>query len=111
MPFQSTVPEAASVDPTSPPISACEDEEGSPEYQATRVQVIAQITPAKTMPRVEPPGGSSTRPEPTVLATSAPKCAPMKLPIAAMPSATLGVSARVEMLVAIAFAASWNPLV
>ncbi len=30
---------------------------------------------------------------------------------AAMPSATRGVSARVETAVAIAFAASWKPLV
>ena len=35
----------------------------------------------------------------------------MKLPIAAMASATRGVSARVLTLVAMAFAASWKPLV
>ena len=51
------------------------------------------------------------RPLPTVLATLAPKNEPMQLPTAAMPSATRGVSARVETDVAIAFAASWKPLV
>jgi hypothetical protein len=50
-------------------------------------------------------------PLPTVLATLPPKCAPTKLPMAAMPSATLGVRARVDTLVAMAFAASWKPLV
>ena len=35
----------------------------------------------------------------------------MRLPTAAMPRATRGVSARVETLVAIALAASWKPLV
>ncbi len=76
-----------------------------------RFQAIAPITPAKTMPRLDTPVGNSTRPLPTVLATSAPKWAPMKLPTAAMARATRGVSARVEMLVAIALAASWKPLV
>ena len=48
---------------------------------------------------------------PTVLATSWPRKAPTKFMIAAMISATRGVRARVETEVAIAFAASWKPLV
>ncbi len=48
---------------------------------------------------------------PTVLATSWPRNAPTKFMIAAMISATRGVSARVETEVAIALAASWKPLV
>jgi phosphate/sulfate permease len=48
---------------------------------------------------------------PTVFATSCPRNAPMKFMTAAIPSATRGVSARVDTEVAIAFAASWNPLV
>src|SRR4029079_5143280 len=99
------------VAPTSPPNSACEDEEGSPKYQVSRFQPIAPITPAKTTPRLARPGGRLTRPSPTVLATLAPKWAPTKLPSAAMSSATPGVSARVEIEVAIALAASWKPLV
>ena len=35
----------------------------------------------------------------------------MELPTAAMPRAMRGVRARVETHVAMAFAASWNPLV
>ena len=50
-------------------------------------------------------------PLPTVSATFVPKNAPKRLATAAMTSATRGVSARVETEVAIAFAASWKPLV
>jgi hypothetical protein len=46
-----------------------------------------------------------------VLATSTPRYAPTKLRMAAIASATLGVRARVETEVAMAFAASWNPFV
>ncbi len=47
----------------------------------------------------------------TVLATFWPRKPPTKFITAAMAKATLGVSARVEIDVAMAFAASWNPLV
>ena len=50
-------------------------------------------------------------PEPTVLATFAPRNEPSRLNTAAMASATRGVSARVDTEVAIALAASWKPLV
>ena len=46
-----------------------------------------------------------------VLATSVPSKAPTKLRTAAIISAMRGVSARVDTEVAIALAASWNPLV
>ena len=116
MPFQSTVPSmpktvAQRVEPTRPPMRAWDDEEGRPKYQVMRFQQIAPTTPAKTTPSAARPVGSETTPLPTVLATLAPRWAPMKLPIAAMPSAMRGVRARVETLVAMAFAASWKPLV
>ena len=47
----------------------------------------------------------------TVWATFWPRNAPTKFMTAAMASATLGVSAPVETEVAMALAASWNPLV
>ena len=72
---------------------------------------MAPSTPAKTMPRPGMPRGGSIRPLPTVAATLAPKWVPMKLPTAAISSATRGVRARVLTLVAIALAASWKPLV
>jgi hypothetical protein len=73
-------------------------------------QAIAPKSPAitMTMPCVDS-GGAMTLP--TVFATSWPRKAPMKFMTAAIASAILGVSARVETDVAIAFAASWNPLV
>ena len=54
-------------------------------------------------------GGEITLP--TVLATSWPRKAPMKFITAAIARAARGVSARVETEVAMAFAASWKPLV
>jgi len=107
-----TMPSAANrVAPTRPPKRACEDEDGRPKYQVIRFQMIAPSTPAKTTPRLSTPVGNVTSPSPTVLATPAPKCAPTKLPTAASASAIRGVSARVEILVAIALAASWKPFV
>ncbi len=47
----------------------------------------------------------------TVCATFCPRNAPMKFITAASASAMRGVRARVETDVAIALAASWNPLV
>src|SRR4051812_44300990 len=48
---------------------------------------------------------------PTVLATFTETSEPARLKTAARANAARGVSARVETDVAIAFAASWNPLV
>ena len=50
-------------------------------------------------------------PLPMVLATSTEIRAPNTLKNAAMPSAMRGVSARVEIEVAMALAESWKPLV
>ena len=47
----------------------------------------------------------------TVFATSCPSSAPAKFITAAMVRANRGVSARVEIDVAMALAASWKPLV
>ena len=55
--------------------------------------------------------GCSMMPLPTVFATSVEISAPTTLNTAAMASATRGVSALVEIEVAIALAESWNPLV
>jgi hypothetical protein len=50
-------------------------------------------------------------PDPTVDATLVPRNAPRRFITAAIASAARGVSARVEIDVAIAFAASWKPFV
>ncbi len=108
--FQLTVTAAARPAPTVPPIRECVEEDGSPKYQVIRFQTIAPSTPtAITVRPVTPVGGLITLL--MVLATCWPMKAPSRFITAAMMSAALGVSARVETEVAIALAASWKPLV
>ena len=92
-----------------PPISACEDDDGSPNHQVARFQAIAPIRPPKTIVGVT--ASASTMPLATVAATSSEMNAPAKLRTADMSTAARGDIARVEMLVAIALAVSWKPLV
>src|SRR5690606_41953222 len=110
-PPQSTTPPPSRVAPTTPPKSEWEDEVGQPNHQVMKFQVIAPSTPARTMSSPVIPSGSSTSPLATVEATAPPRWAPMKLPIAAMARAGQIGRAHVETEVAMAFAASWNPLV
>jgi hypothetical protein len=112
MPPQSTCPPLASrVAPTSPPISAWDEDDGMPNRQVVRFHAIAPIRPASTTDRPGRPEGSVTTPLPTVAATLPPRNDPPRLPTAAMSSATRGVRARVDTEVAMALAASWKPLV
>ncbi len=110
-PSQCTTVAEASAEPTRPPMSAWLEEEGRPKYQVIRFHVIAPISPAATTTRPCEPSGASMMPLPTVCATWVPRWAPMKFMAAAMNNAALGVRARVETEVAMAFAASWKPLV
>src|SRR4051794_10872873 len=68
-----TPPEANNAAPTSPPNSACDEDDGSPKYQVMRFQAIAPTTPANTTPRPLTPRGGVIRPSPTVFATPAPR--------------------------------------
>ncbi len=112
MPTQKMSPPGAkTVAPISPPKSACDDEDGMPKYQVMRFQMMAPARPASTTPRLCFPGGRPMIPLPTVEATLPPRNEPIRLPTAAMASAMRGVSARVDTDVAMALAASWNPLV
>ncbi len=92
-----------------PPISAWLELDGMPRYQVMRFQVIAPTSPASTTSSVIT--SASTMPFATVAATSSETNAPAKLRTAAIATATRGVSARVETVVAIEFAVSWNPFV
>ena len=107
---QCTAVPAARAAPTSPPISAWVDDDGSPKYQVVRFQTIAPSSPARmtTSPSC-PLGGTIT--SDTVWATFWPRKAPTKFITAARIRATRGVRARVDTDVAIALAASWKPLV
>ena len=102
-------PSAANAAPTTPPISACELDEGRPKYHVSRFQAIAPMRPAKTISSVTRSG--STIPEAIVAATASERNAPTKLRMADSVTATRGAIARVEIDVATALAVSWNPFV
>src|SRR5918999_997848 len=78
-PNTALAPSAANAEPTTPPISACELDDGRPKYQVARFHAIAPTSPANTI------GGVTT---------------------AARLTATRGFSARVEIEVATALAVS-----
>ena len=102
-------PAEATAEPTTPPISACEELEGSPKYQVIRFQAIAPTSPAKTTVGVTT--SALTTSLATVAATEIEMKAPTKLSRAAKPIATCGRAAPVEIEVATTLAVSWNPLV
>jgi hypothetical protein len=108
------------VAPIMPPASACDDDEGSPQYQVSRFQAMAPTSEEKTTTStmVSPMARRSSKwmiPLPMVLATlswtpQSTGAAEMKLKKAAQATAFMGVSTRVETTVAIELAASWKPL-
>src|SRR3954466_5612341 len=102
-------PAEATAEPTTPPISACDELEGRPKYQVTRFQEIAPIRPAKTTVGVTT--AASTTSLATVAATEIEMKAPTKFSIEANAIATCGLAAPVEIEVATTFAVSWKPLV
>src|SRR3954447_913131 len=107
--FTAPVPAAASVAPITPPMSACEEDDGSPNHHVARFQEIAPIrAPSTTVGVIAP---ASTIPPAIVAATLSDMKAPAKFRIAAMVTATRGGSAPVAIVVAIEFAVSWKPLV
>src|SRR5215208_3651862 len=102
-------PTAAIIAPTTPPISACDELDGSPKYQVMRFQAIAPTRPANTI--VDVIASALTMPLATVAATSSEMNAPAKFSMAARPTASRGDSARVEIEVATTLAVSWKPFV
>ena len=80
-----------------------------PKYQVVTFQRMAPTRPAKMIGTVTV--SWSTMPLAIVAATVTEMNAPTKLRIDASPTATRGRSARVAIVVAIAFAVSWKPLV
>ena len=95
--------------PTSPPISACELDDGMPSRLVMICQTMAPVSAPK-MTRASMML-ASTMPRPTVSATCRPNTMKaMKLKNAAQATAYCGRSTRVETMVAIEFAASFMPL-
>src|SRR5204862_7093749 len=74
-------PAAANAAPTTPPISACDELDGSPTYQVMRFHEIAPMSPAKTTVGVIAP--ELTTSEATVAATASEMNAPAKFNAAA----------------------------
>src|SRR3954449_6428935 len=107
--FTTSGPLATSAAPMSPPISACDELDGSPAHHVARFQPIAPTSPQNTTVVVTAP--ASTMPEPTVAATFSEMNAPAKFRIADSATAKRGDIARVDTDVAIAFAVSWKPFV
>ena len=97
-------PAATITAPTTPPMSACDDEDGMPSRHVSRFQVIPPSSPARMIVVVIAVG--STMSSAIVAATFSEMKAPTKFSSAARPTATRGFSARVAIDVAIAFAVS-----
>src|SRR4051794_28460583 len=76
-----SAPEAAKAEPTTPPIRACDELDGSPKYQVARFQTIAPTRPAKTTVGVIT--SALTTSLATVAATASEMKAPAKLNMAA----------------------------
>src|SRR6188472_3886338 len=93
VPLTAPVPAATSVAPITPPISACDDDEGNPKYQVRRFQTIAPINPANTTVSVI--ASWSTKSLAIVAATASEMKAPTKFRIDAKATAARGDSARV----------------
>src|SRR5690242_283905 len=90
-------------------MSACEELEGSPQYQVITFQTIAPTSAASTTLGVTTL--VSIIPDPIVFATAVPTVkAAAKLKNAAQATAASGLSTRVPTTVAIEFAESWKPL-
>src|SRR6187551_1236024 len=103
------VPALAMPAPTSPPMSACEDDDGMPSRWVTICQTMAPASAPKITCEVTM--SASTMPRPTVSATCSPKNRKaMKLKNAAQATAYCGRSTRVETTVAMELAASFMPL-
>src|SRR4029453_5204693 len=99
---------AATAAPHSPPISAWLELDGNPNHHVAMFQTNAATTAESTVAIVTT--SVSTNPLPIVEATAPPNNAPVRLKNAAIAIAWRGVSTRVDTTVAIAFAASWKPL-
>src|SRR5215813_14469098 len=93
-------PAAASVEPITPPMSACEELDGMPRSQVSRFQMMPPARPAATTVKVTAP--VATRPLAIVAATARERNAPTKLSKPEIATATRGGKAPVAMDVAIA---------
>jgi len=97
-------PAAASVEPITPPMSACEELDGMPKSQVSRFQMMPPARPAATTCSVT--SAVLTRPLAIVAATASERNAPTRLSRPDKATATRGGSAPVAIEVAIALPVS-----
>jgi hypothetical protein len=97
-------PAATITAPTTPPMSACDDEEGMLSRHVRRFQKMRPSSPARMIAGVIASG--STMSSAIVAATFSEMKAPTKFSSAASPAATLGFRAVVAIDVAMALAVS-----
>src|SRR6267142_1109029 len=97
-------PEVASTAPATPPMRQCDELDGNAHHQVSRFHAIAPISPPNITGGVTAP--ADTMPFARVAATLVETSAPITFNTAAAASATFGGTARVEIAVATAFAAS-----
>src|SRR4051794_4057043 len=100
-------PADAIVAPTTPPINACEELDGTPRYQVSKFHVMPPTSPANTTVRVT--RSVLTNPLAMVAATLKDRKAPTRLSSPDSATATFGGSAPDAMEVAIALPVSWKP--
>ncbi len=101
-------PALATTAPARAPMSACDELEGIPYHHVIRFQMQAPMSAARTTVCVTIAG--SAKPDAIVFATAVPVIAPTKFRIPASMTAVRTGSTPVDTTVAIAFAASWKPL-
>lgn len=106
-----TLPDAASAAPISPPTSPCVDEDGRPKYQVMRFHTIAPAQrggddrqAVQVLGRIDDAAADG-------LGHSRAQERADEVHHGGHRQRRAGVSARVETEVAMAFAASWKPLV
>lgn len=105
---KASTPACATTAPASPPMSACELLDGMPNHHVMMFHVEAPMSAASTTACVTSP--ASANPDAMVLATAVPVTAPAKFSTPASSTAVRMGSTPVLTTVAIAFAASWKPL-
>ena len=102
-------PALATAAPAYPPISAWDEDVGKPPHHVIKSHTIAPIKPPRMT--VGSTIERSIKPLPSVFATAVPRPnAATKLKNAAHTTAVAGLKTRVDTIVAIEFALSWNPL-
>src|SRR5690606_3441880 len=101
---------AARAAPIRPPISACDDDDGRPNHQVMRFQVMPPSSAQRISCEPTSTTPASISPEAIVFATAVPASAPTRFMPAARPTACIGDSTFVATTVAMESAVSWKPL-